>query len=394
MSLIRIMSTYRYVTGVLVLFLAVSTLVATKIKFNYHHGFEGIFILNGEKGAWLEICDDLFPEESQRLLWGKPLSYLKQVSSNEACTASNKPCANYEWNEKAGRGFIKLSYPDGRKLIINLGRFLDSNGKQTSGLFLGGGLPPSDPDYRLSDRNETGMAYYDGHRYYHIWCNANEGIADAVNTQITPSNWQFISSRVLESSADNVTIVSNHRVLVNNVPVIIERLLFYQTGNHFVTLVTNFRNIGTAPTTFSYSYGDEPWIGDYGSSAGNVGWLKNRIILRESEINTEQQSYAGMVDYGNPLAGEHHEFYSRKANFIEWQPSNRPDLAYFANKFDAKDTIGKNLPLTSMTDRVINLIWGPDTLKPGESFSFTIAVGMADNDPKTGFPVKPDTHLH
>jgi hypothetical protein len=33
-------------------------------------------------------------------------------------------------------------------------------------------------------------------------------------------------------------------------------------------------------------------------------------------------------------------------------------------------------------------------LKPGESFSFAIAVGMAGKDPKTGFPVKPKTGLN
>lgn len=394
MNLIRLMSRNRLCTGVLVLLLAVSTLLAVKIKINFHNGFEGIFILKGEKGVWLEFCDDLFPEESQRLLWGKPLGYLKQVSSGEACSASDRPCTSYEWNEKAGRGFIKLAYPDGRKMIFNLGRFLDSEGKKVSGLFLGGGLPPSDPDYSLFDRNETGMSYYDGRRYYHIWCNANEGIIDASNRPIPPSNWQYLSSRVLESSANGVTFVSSHRVLVNNVPVTVERILFYQTGNHFVTLVTTFRNTGSAPTSFSYSYGDEPWLGDYGSSAGNIGWLEDRLVLTEMDINTRQYSYAGMFDYGNPLAGEHHEYYTRKANFIEWQPASRPDFAYFANQFGTTIKRAAGVPLASTTNRVIALHWGPDTLNPGQAFSFTIAVGMADNDPKTGLPVKPETHLH
>lgn len=377
-----------------VLLVAVSVLVASKVKFDYHHGHEGIFILKGQDGAWLEIGDDLFPEQSQRLLWGRSLMLMKNVATNGACGPANLPCTNYEWNEKAGRGFIKTTYPDGRKLVFNLGRFIDSDGRTVSGLFMGGGLPPGDPDFKLFDKNETGMAYYDGHRYFHIWCNVNEGILDATNTPIYPSQWQYLSSKVLESSPNEVTIASRHRVLINNVPVNVERLLFYQTGDAYVTLATTFTNVGSTPTFFAYLYGDEPWIGDYGSSAGNVGWLKDRIALTEMEIDTARNTYAGMFDYGNPLAGEHHDFYTGKANFIEWPPENRPDTAYFANQFGWYAPAEKKVPLNSKDKRVIALRWGPRTLNPGDTFSFTITVGMADNDPKTGLPLKPDTHLY
>jgi hypothetical protein len=285
-------------------------------------------------------------------------------------------------------------YPDGRKLVINLGRFLDSDGRTVSGLFMGGGLPPGDPDFKLFDKNETGMAYYDGSRYYHIWCNVNEGIVNSANIPIYPSQWQFVSSRVLESSASDLTIVSRHRVIINNVPVTVERFMFYQTGDTFVTLVTNFKNVGSAPTYFSYVYGDEPWVGDYGSSAGNVGWLKDRTVLTEMEFDTRRYTYAGMFDYGNPLAGETHDSHTGKANFIEWQPDSRPEIAYFANQFGTYATAKRKVPLNSPNNRVIALQWGPQILNPGQTFSFTISVGMAGNDPKTGLPVKPDTHLY
>ena len=384
----------RIYIAVLVVFIAISALIALKVKFDYHHDHEGIFIFKGQNGAWLKIGDDLFPEESQLLLWGRSLNRLKSVDSNGACGPSNKPCTNYEWNTTSGRGFIKTTYPDGRKLVFNLGRFLDSDKLPVSGLFMGGGLPPGDPDFKLFDKNETGMAYYDGSRYYHIWCNVNEGLIDAANIAIYPSRWEFISSKVLESSSNDVTIVSKHRVLINNVPVTIERFLFYQNGDTFVTLVTNIKNIGSSPTLFSYLYGDEPWVGDYGSSAGNVGWLDGRVVLTEMEIDARRYTYAGMFDYGNPLAGENHEFYTGKANFIEWRPESRPDLAYFSNGFGKIAPAEQKVPLSSPDNRVIVLQWGARTLNPGQTFSFTINVGMANNDPKTGLPVKPDTHLY
>lgn len=366
----------------------------SKVKFSRHNGYEGIYFFKGANGFWLEVSDDLFPEESHRLLWGMPIVQMKNVESSGACAASNSPCTSYEWNTKTGRGFIKVLYPDGKKLVINLGRFLDSLSQPVSGLFIGGGLPPGDPDFAMFNKNETGMAYYDGNRYFHIWCNVNEGIIDAAAQPIYPSQWQFVSSDVLKSSLNDLTLVSRHLVQINKVPVTVERYLFHQLGNHYVTLTTMFKNVGSVPTTFGYVYGDEPWVGDYGSSAGNVGWLADGLVLTERDIDTSRYSYAGLFDFGNPLAGEHHEFYTQKANFIEWDPKTKPDLAYFANQFGGLDAGKTNVPLNNPLSRVIALEWKQKILFPGQTSSFTISVGMADNDPKTGLPEKPDTSLY
>jgi hypothetical protein len=384
----------RIIIAVSIVLIAVSALVASKVTIKYRKDHEGIFLLKGERGG-VELTDDLFPEQVHRLIWSMHLPGAKRVSTAGMCSASDHPCTSFEWNEKSGRGFIKTIYPDGKKLVINLGRFLDSFGRATSGLFLGGGLPPSDPDYNIFNKNETGMAYFDGQRYFHIWCNVNEGIVDVANNPIYPATWRFISSEVAENSANDLTLVSRHEVLVNNVPVRIERYLFYQTGDRHVTLVTSFTNVGTSPTLFSYVYGDEPWVGNFGSSAGNVGWLKDQLLLTEKMIDTKKYNYLGMFDYGNPLAGETHS-YTGKANFIEWRQDSRPEIAYVANNFgDIPDSTGKAAaPLASPKNRVIALQWGPDILPPGATFAFTISVGMADNDPKTGLPVKPDTRQY
>jgi hypothetical protein len=82
------------------------------------------------------------------------------------------------------------------------------------------------------------------------------------------------------------------------------------------------------------------------------------------------------------------------ANFIEWQQLNRPDLAYFSNHFGIYRIPEENIPLDSPDNRVIALQWGQYVLEPGGTFLFKIAVGMADNNPQTGFPVKPITGLN
>jgi hypothetical protein len=98
-----------------------------------------------------------------------------------------------------------------------------------------------------------------------------------------------------------------------------------------------------------------------------------------------------MFDYGNPLAGEKHEDYTWKANFIEWNMSSRPDVGYFANK-EGGTGFEANKPLANPDNRFIGLQWGPRVLGPNESFTFSLAIGMAGNDPTSGFPEKPVTH--
>jgi hypothetical protein len=311
------------------------------------------------------------------------------------CDNSSQPCIDFKWDKSRGRGFIRNTWPDGSKLVINLGRFKDSDGKYPSGIFIGGGLPPSDPDYRFMNNEATGMTYFDGRRWYHIWCNANEGLLSPVDSSIVsyPSEWAFKGSWVLENDGRNLTIESKHRIMFAGVPLDVNRVLFYTAGKSYVILSTLLTNRGTVPLPIQYMYGDEPWIGDFGSSAGDVGWVERELILTEQEINTRQHTYFGMFDYGNELSGEDHGF-TGAANFIEWNRDERPTKAYVSNFSGGVINPGKVVPLVSRTNRFIGLQYGPYILKPGESFSFTIAVGMAEHDPKTGFPIKPKTELN
>jgi hypothetical protein len=370
-------------------------LLSTKIDYNFDPAVEGFFILEGEKGYWLEFSDDLVPEDARRLVWAMPRYPFRKSVGASRCINSTQPCIDFTWDKKCGRGFIRNTWPDGSKLIINLGRFRDSKGKYPSGIFIGGGLPPSDPDYQHLNSEETGMTYFDGRRWYHVWCNSNEGVISPEQPNIPsyPSDWTFKGSWVRENDGRNLTIESRHRLIFTGVPLDASRILFYTAGNSYVILLTEFTNRGTVPVPFQYMYGDEPWIGYFGSSAGDVGWMGRELILTEREINTHRQTYFGMFDYGNELAGEGHIF-TGIANFLEWDRSSCPDKAYISNFSGGVINRDKAVPLVSRTNRFIGLQYGPFMLNPGESFSFAIAVGMAGKDPKTGFPVKPKTELN
>jgi hypothetical protein len=232
------------------------------------------------------------------------------------------------------------------------------------------------------------MGYFDGKRWYHIWCTVNEGIAANLSADtIYPSRWKFLGSNILSSGSQSITIKSSHEVTVSGVPLRIKRGAYFTAGETYFVLTIKITNIGDKPARFYYVYGDEPWLGHYGSSAGNIGWLESMTTDYET-IVPPTFNFAGLYDHGNETIGEGHAF-SNVANFIEWLGPNRPAV-YFSNtpgKIDQKN-IGK-YPLSSNT-RFLGLEWGPRTLNPKQSESYTLAIGMAGNDPKTGFPAKPE----
>lgn len=371
--------------------------LSTVTFFNFYGDWEGLYLMRGANGYRYEITDDLFPDGVHRLIVQIPTGWLaRYFSIARTCNASSGNCMQYEWNEQAGRGFILNRHADGKKLLMCFSRFKDDSGLTPSGIFIGGGLPEYEEENPAVKLNETGMAFFNGKQWYHIWCSVNEAIASGLNPQniYFPSQWKYLRSRVLEQGDDHITISSTHELTVEGVPLQVNKYLFYRAGEQYFTLVTQMTNVGSKPTSFYYTYGDEPWLGNYGTSGGNIGWRKGALITHEGEIDTRNNSYVGMFDYGNSAVGEGHDF-TGLANFIEWRDDSRPDMVYFSNTvagFSSKKP--EEVPLTSPTNRFVGLQWGPRVLKPGQAVSYTIAVGMANNNPVTGFPEKPETSLN
>ena len=382
--------TWKIILPALVLLIGVGA--STLLKWDITGDWEGLYLVSGTDNS-LTVTDDLFPEDN--LVAGAAFTWISKAVTAESCSASTGSCISSKWDEETGRGYVKNFFQDGRKLLINLSRFKNENGELSSGIFLGGGLPPSDPDYSPADKDDTGMSYYDGRRWYHIWCSVNEGILSVAQNSkpIYPQQWNFLNSRVLENSSNNISIVSHHWFLMEGVPFFVEKFFFYESGDNYFTLVTKVKNEGVRPMSFYYLYGDEPWVGHYGTARGNVGWSKDGFFKNEGELDTATHTFAGLLDYGNDLAGEAHN-YTGMANFIEWDRSTRPDLAYFSNVAGRfTKTKGAGRPLDNVDCRFLGLEWAR-TLNPSESFSFTLAIGMAHNNPQNGLPFKPVTRLN
>jgi hypothetical protein len=366
--------------------------IVLMLKITITGNYEGIFLLKGRNGSWLELKDDLFLNEAQRYIIGLDLDKEKQfVSTLFQRHSSGASHLYFEWNENKGEGFIRNYLPGGKQLFTSFSRFIDESGAEVSGLFVGGGLPAATKEAAGAKLNETGMAYYNGARWIHLWCSVNEAISNFSSFMLSyPSSWKFLGSRILHRGKDDLVLKSSHEIVNDNVPLHMDRYAYFKAGETYFILEIMIKNIGTRATTFFYLYGDEPWLGDYGTSAGNVGWAEDGMHKIEGYLNIEKNHYAGFYDYGNDVIGEPHNF-TRAANFIEWFGSERPSV-YFSNDIFYVPQNNKKTPLSSNA-RFIGLNWGPRTLEPDQTVTYTIALGMAGHDGTADIPVKPKIDL-
>jgi hypothetical protein len=370
-------------------------LIKSIVRINYTGQCEGIFLLKGHgKGDALYVLkDDLYLNEGYRLVYALDLQDPKFVlyklfNRHKPGT----PYLYYEWDKKDGSGFVRNILPGGKQVLTCFGRFLDDDERDVHGLFVGGGLPEGVIGNDVEKMNETGMAYYDGKDWFHVWCTSNEDIEAAPSMlQYYPSSWKYLGSEVLHANDEDLLIRSRHEVVINGVPLRVDRYVSFKAGSTYFILSIRITNMGARETGFSYTYADEPWLGHFGSSKGNVGWVKGSLVKYTGWLDSKKYSYTGFFDYGNDAAGEKHNF-TGIADFLEWYGSDKPSV-FFSNGADDYPSISNKEEPLSSDERFLCLQWGPETLLPGESLTHVLAVGMAGNDPKTGFPVKPDISL-
>ncbi len=381
---------------ILALSLSVFLLVLLTTKFTFRGSYEGLYLLKGEEGVVFEVKDTILLGEYERVIMKVELGGLFSRSSRDESRSRTIPDFRYVWDAEEGQGYIKSFFPDGTQLIISFSRFLDSTGAAPRGIFVGGGLPYHEYEKSEVTMNETGMAFFDGAAWRHLWCNANESLNSARNPGqiLYPSSWSYLGSRVLYETSRKLIIKSSHETAVDGVPVRIDRFALYRAGEHYFILVMKFVNAGQDAVGFYYLYGDEPWVGDFGSSRGNIGWVRDRLLYYEGAVDPAKYSYAGMYDYGNKMTPQGQAEFSGTANFIEWLEDNRPRLVYFSNTFGKFADERQQAPLTSESNRVLMLEWGPKMLAPGGMEIIILAIGMAERDGKTGMPGKPTVRLN
>lgn len=388
------MSTKKRKLFLLGIFLIVGTFSYLCINFELRDQYFGIFILKKASGFGIEIVNDIYPDELKRKIISldfNPLSKNFFVRKNSKDTY---PRLNYIWDKKRGRGFVVNYLSENQILLTVLSRFKTDTDETTNGIFIGGELPESEFDRELNRMNDTGMAYYDGTRWYHIWCTSNEGLASGTTMEpIPPISWKFLGSDVIKYTSQKLVLKSSHKALSDGNPLLIERFGIFIAGKPYMILVQKITNIGTNSASYYYVYGDEPWLGNYGSSIGNIGWVSDHLINYEEEIDTKKYSYIGLYDYGNDVIGEGHNF-TGMANFIEWI-YGVPDVAFIVNQGNAViDKPKKKSPLNSQLSRFIGAQWGPIYLQPKAAHVIVLAIGMAQGNKEGHIPIKPDVYFN
>ena len=354
---------------------ALASLAAAMTDIAIAGHWQGIFLLRGKSGAALELKDDLFLGDGSRLLAGVSFSRMRRLLSREGHPMPGA-WLELEWDERAGSGIVRNHLGDGTELVTLFARYEDSLGKLPQGLFVGGALPDVAADG--SAQSESGVAYHDARGWHHVWCNVNEAIHDSKAQRISyPSEWKLLGTRVLIRDRDRVVLESSHELALGGSTLRMDRFAYFRAGKPWFKLGIRIVNAGEIPVAYTYLYGDEPWVGQFGSAKGNVGWSSDGIVREEALVDPRRHRWAGILDEDSAIA-----------NFVSWVGGDLPDLVYFSNHPGGKGAV-VGTPLDS-NEVFIGLQWNGRSLPPGEDDSLLLSFGLAALDERTHVPLLPD----
>lgn len=350
--------------------LAVVLTVVATTRMTFRGRLYGLYLLESEFGRPFELKDDLMLGDGPRLIAGVSFSALRELLSR---SNGQVPRLDVEWDEEDGGGFITNYLDDGRALQTVFGRYVDDEGRNPQGVFVGGAVAEVASGVV---QNQSGMALRDARGWHHIWCNVNELLVlTATGRVVFPGEWKFLGSRLLANDPRRAVIQSEHEVKVSGVHLRMERFGYFKAGSPWFRLGINIVNLGEEPVPLSFGYGDEPWVGEFGSAEGNIGWTDGRIAPTVSWIDMRTSQWGGILDTRFGLA-----------NFVSWVGS-APDLAYFGNHPGTPSVAEFGEPLAS-NEVFIGLEWRNRRIDAGETLSLRLTLGLATTG-ADGLPVPP-----
>jgi hypothetical protein len=348
--------------------LLVAFLATTQVTLKWR--FYGLYLLTSESGRPLELKDDLLLGDGPRLLVGVSFSAVRELFSRKPEGGAR---LDVDWDAKEGGGTVTSVLAGGEVLQTVFGRYVDSDGATPRGLFVGGAIA----DVAATPaQNQSGMALRDARGWHHVWCNVNEALLiGELGRLVFPGEWRLTGSRVLVDAPTRVVIHSEHELEVGETMLRMERNVYFKAGRPFFRLGVNLMNAGDRPVHVSYAYGDEPWVGEFGSAFGNVGWTERGLVSQVTWLDAGAEAWAGIADTKSGVA-----------NFLSWEGS-RPDGVYFGNHPGTPRPEELGAPLTS-NEVFIGVEWRDRTIEPGETFSVRLTIGLAAQKPG-GLPTFP-----
>lgn len=229
-----------------------------------------------------------------------------------------------------------------------------------------------------------------GFRSVNVWCAQDESIWDRDQSTEYTYGWsenygrgadgerlEYVRGRVLEAGPGRVVLQSRNEGGCYRVT----KLASTRQGTRLWILSTRIVNRCERAVHFDFFTGEDPWIGLYRSSDGDVGWTPDGLVRTETAFEEGRFRAGGFYDLGNRALGqkEGEGGFSNQANFIALDPATAlPDVVLFANRFaHAPSDIAPDRPLDNKSLSALNLGWTDRTLQPGEGLTIALAMGLA-----------------
>lgn len=246
----------------------------------------------------------------------------------------------------------------------------------------------------IGSQDEPGMAFIPhkpvrGYGVINVFCAWDESLVELDTREEVSWGWsenvgrgddgaplRYLRGSVLEADGEHLSLSSENAVGCFNVV----RVLTTRVDAPWWIAASQVTNLCDHPVRVSLFAGDDPWIGMYRSSDGDVGWTEDGIVRRERAFGRGAFVGGGFYDLGNELLGQSSAPFSAQADFVAVDPSlPPPDAAFFANGFaHTAAEVDEARALDNATPTALNLAWYNRALRPGERFTWALAMGLAE----------------
>jgi hypothetical protein len=250
----------------------------------------------------------------------------------------------------------------------------------------------------IGNLSASGMAFHPrepirGYSEINVFCAQDESIWDLDEDAEYTYGWsenfgdgpdgkalKYQGGKIIEHDDRHVVLASENEMGCYHV----SKIALTHANWRYWIIATRVQNRCGHAVRFHFHSGDDPWLGRYASSDGDVGWTPDGLVHKEKGLVAGQFIAGGIYDLGNSELGQTDTGFSNQANFFALDPSlPLPNFTAFANRFahEASEVDPKK-PLDNKTMTALNLGWRNRTLAPKESFTVTMALGLAN----TGVP--------
>ena len=289
------------------------------------------------------------------------------------------PALVNHWDPRTGRGHVEHRLASGALRTCFHCDYAGYTGGLVIGAFNGSGMGfvPTKP--------------IRGHAKINVFCAQDESIWDRTEKRELSYGWsenfgtgpdgarlEYVRGRIIEEGPERVTLQSENEGGCYRVV----KVATTRARAPFWVIATRVVNRCDHAIHFDFFTGDDPWIGLYKSSEGDVGWTQDGLVRREKVLGPGAFFAGGLYDLGNVQAGEREGGFSNQANFFLLDPTLAlPSFVAFANSFahQASD-VDPDRPLDDATMTALNLGWVDQRLEPGEGVTLAQAVGLAKTD--------------